>query len=209
MVRYDAARRGRARRADRSASRRRSTSKNATAPRRSCSSPCASARSLLGTPAHERVLDWWATAVDRQAQARQPDERPAIYARVLERMNEEIAEYPGSTAAGYWLAAAARASGDTERAWHAAHAGWLRASLADDRGVALRADLDRLVTQAIIPERAAKQAAKGDQAKEARPPWSPSGKPSRKPGASRRPSMLSLLSSSRRSRHRLRAARSA
>lgn len=121
---------------------------------------------LLGTPAHERVLDWWATSVDKQAQARHPDERPAIYAPVLDRMNEEIAEYPGSTAAGYWLAAAARASGNTERAWHASLAGWLRASLADDRGVALRADLDRLVTQAIIPERAAKTA-KGDQVKEA------------------------------------------
>jgi len=117
---------------------------------------------LLGTAAHERVLDWWATAVDRQAQTRQPDERPAIYARVLERMTEEIAEYPGSAAAGYWLAAAARAGGDIERAWHAAIAGWLRAPLADDRGAALRADLDRLVTQAIIPERAAKLAGKND-----------------------------------------------
>ena len=117
---------------------------------------------LLGTPAHERVLDWWATSVDKQAQTRQADERPAIYARVLDRMTEEVAEYPGSTAAGYWLAAAARASGDVERAWHAAHAGWLRATLADDRGVALRADLDRLMTQAIIPERAARLAARSD-----------------------------------------------
>jgi hypothetical protein len=116
---------------------------------------------LLGTSAHERVLDWWATSVDRQAQTRQPDERPAIYGRVLDRMNEEIAEYPGSTAAGYWLPAAARASGDIERAWHAALAGWLRATLAEDRGAALRADLDRLMTQAIIPERASK-VAKGD-----------------------------------------------
>jgi hypothetical protein len=116
---------------------------------------------LLGTPAHERVLDWWATSVDKQALARQPDERPALYARVLDRMTEEIAEYPGSTAAGYWLAAAARASGDVERAWHAALAGWLRATLADDRGAALRADLDRLVNEAIIPERVAKLA-KGD-----------------------------------------------
>jgi hypothetical protein len=117
--------------------------------------------SLLGTPAHERVLDWWATAVDKQAQARQPEERAALYARILDRMTEEIAEYPGSTAAGYWLAAAARASGDIEGAWHAALAGWLRATLADDRGAALRGDLDRLVNQAIIPERAAKLA-KGD-----------------------------------------------
>jgi hypothetical protein len=117
--------------------------------------------SLLGPPAYERVLDWWATSVDKQAQTRQPDERPAIYARILDRMNEEIVEYPGSTAAGYWLAAAARASGDFERAWHAALAGWLRATLADDRGTSLRADLDRLVNKAIIPERAAKLA-KGD-----------------------------------------------
>jgi len=117
---------------------------------------------LLGTPAHERVLDWWATSVHKQAQTRQADERPAIYARVLDRMTEEVAEYPGSTAAGYWLAAAARASGDVERAWHAAHAGWLRAALADDRGVALRADLDRLMTQAIIPERAGRLAVKSD-----------------------------------------------
>ena len=46
-------------------------------------------------------------------------------------------------------------AGDLDRAWHAAPAGWLRATLGRDRGVALRADLDRLVTQAIIPERAA------------------------------------------------------
>jgi hypothetical protein len=117
---------------------------------------------LLGTPAHERVLDWWATAVDREAQTRQPDERPAIYGRVLDRMTEEIAEYPGSAAAGYWLAAAARAGGDIDRAWHAAIAGWLRAPLAEDRGAALRTDLDRLVTQAIIPERAATLTGKGD-----------------------------------------------
>ena len=41
-------------------------------------------------------------------------------------------------------------------------AGWVRAALVDDRGAALRADLDRLVVQAIIPERAAKLAGRGD-----------------------------------------------
>ena len=178
---------------------------------------------LLGTPAHERVLDWWATAVDRQAQARQPDERPAIYARVLDRMTDEIAEYPGSTAAGYWLAAAARASGDLERAWNAALAGWVRATLADDRGAALRADLDRLVMQAIIPDRAA-QAGPQRRSKEAQaamtaewlPKWEafktsawitvnvrPSVRPCRPASGS------SLPSSSPRSRHRPRAARAA
>jgi hypothetical protein len=117
---------------------------------------------LLGRPAHERVLDWWATSLDKQAQAHPPDERASYYKMILPRMEEEIAESPGSTAAGYWLAAAARASGNLERAWHAAQAGWLRAVLADDRGVALRADLDRLVTTALVPERAAKLAGRGD-----------------------------------------------
>jgi hypothetical protein len=112
--------------------------------------------SLLGTAAHERVLDWWATALDRQAQQRQGTEKTALYAKILERMTDEVAEHPGSTAAGYWIASAARATGDLERAWSAALAGWLRALQADDRGAALRADLDRLMTQAIIPERAAK-----------------------------------------------------
>jgi hypothetical protein len=118
--------------------------------------------SLLGPAAHERVLDWWATALDRHVQGRSPEERMAVYTRILDRMEEEIAEHPGSTAAGYWIAAAARHVGDSERAWSAALAGWLRASLADDRGAALRADLDRLMTQALIPERAVKVAQKGD-----------------------------------------------
>ena len=69
-------------------------------------------------------------------------------------MESELRREPGSTSAGYWLAAAARSIGDTDRAWHAALAGYLRARVAADRGVSLRADLDRLVVTAIIPERA-------------------------------------------------------
>ena len=83
----------------------------------------------LGPIAHERVLDWWATALDRHAQSRPVEERPAIYARILDRMTAELAADGGL-------------------------AGWVRASQAADGGAALRADLDRLVTQAIIPERA-------------------------------------------------------
>ena len=59
-----------------------------------------------------------------------------------------------SGTAAYWLAAAARAQGDLQAAWDAAQAGWVRAPLAADRGAALRADLDRLVLRAIVPERA-------------------------------------------------------
>ena len=113
----------------------------------------------LGPVAHERVLDWWATALDRQAQARPSGaaaERARLYDRILTRMLSEIARNPGSTPAGYWLAAAARGVGDLDRAWGEASASWVRAVLARDRGAALRADLDKLVVQALIPERAAR-----------------------------------------------------
>lgn len=117
---------------------------------------------LLGSSAHERVLDWWATALDREAQTKPLDDWPPIYERILTRMRLELTTIPGSTAANYWVAAAARAKGDPDAAWHAAIAGWARAALADDRGAALRADLDRLMMQAIIPERAARLADRGD-----------------------------------------------
>ena len=56
--------------------------------------------------------------------------------------------------AAYWLAAAARAQGDVQAAWDAALAAWVRAPLTLDRGVNLRADIDRLVLRAIVPDRA-------------------------------------------------------
>ena len=62
--------------------------------------------------------------------------------------------HPGSGAAVYWIAAAARAQGDLQASWDAAVAGWARARLASDKGEALRADLDRLVLRAIVPDRA-------------------------------------------------------
>ena len=119
------------------------------------------ASAQLGPVAHERVLDWWATSLDRQAQAQAGPsgatvERGRIYERIVTRMSSEIARDPGSTPAGYWLAAAARGAGDLERAWGEANASWVRAMLSRDRGVALRADLDRLVVKALIPERAAR-----------------------------------------------------
>jgi len=72
----------------------------------------------------------------------------------LGRMSAELATDGGLAPASYWLVVAARGTGDLERAWQAAIAGWVRASQAPDGGAPLRADLDRLVTQTIIPERA-------------------------------------------------------
>jgi hypothetical protein len=104
--------------------------------------------------ARERALDWWATSLDRHAQLLPLTERRVIYRRVADRMERESGEYPDSTPAAYWLAAAARGAGDLDRAWAAAIAAWVRASMMRDRGAALRADIDRLALQAIIPERA-------------------------------------------------------
>jgi hypothetical protein len=111
---------------------------------------------LLGPAAHGRLLDWWATALDRLAQAQSKDAREEIYRRILRRMEEELSSEPGLGPAAYWLTAAARGLGDLERAWNIATAAWVGAVLARDRGAALRADLDRLIVQAIIPERAAR-----------------------------------------------------
>jgi hypothetical protein len=114
----------------------------------------------LAPDARARALDWWATALDRQAQALPAPERGPTYTRLIARMEEELRRDPASAAAGYWVAAAARASGDLDRAWSAAMAGWVRATLAHDRGLELRTDLDKLVVNGIIPDRAAKAPAR-------------------------------------------------
>jgi hypothetical protein len=108
----------------------------------------------LTADSRERVLDWWAIAVDRDAWLRNETGRRAAYQRIRARMRDELTRVPGSGTAAYWLAAAARAEGDLQAAWHAAEAGWVRARLGMDRGAALRSDLDRLMLVAIVPERA-------------------------------------------------------
>jgi hypothetical protein len=113
------------------------------------------ARKDLTTPvARDRMLDWWAQSLERVALADATEARQRIYERILARMDREQAQTPDSAAIIYWLAAAARGSGDVERAWHAARAGWVRAKLTQGGGASVRADLDRLVLDAIIPERA-------------------------------------------------------
>jgi hypothetical protein len=108
----------------------------------------------LGTRGFDRVFDWWATSLDRQAQTRLIEDRDALYGEILFRAQAALAQMPGLAAPAYWLVVATRSLGDTVRAWDAAVAAWVRAPLADDQGTGLRADLDRLVLQAIIPERA-------------------------------------------------------
>jgi hypothetical protein len=109
---------------------------------------------LLSVQARERVLDWWASALDHEARPRSDLDRQAVYIRIRERMRNELAENPGSGAASYWLSAAACVQGDHQAAWDAALAGWVRAPLAPDGGAALREDLDRLVQKMVVPQRA-------------------------------------------------------
>jgi hypothetical protein len=98
------------------------------------------------------LLDWWATSLDRQAQLLPPDRRSAVYERMAARMEAELRLDPGNGPANYWLVVATRGTGDVVRAWDAAVAGWVRASLNPESVTAIRADIDRLVTEALAIE---------------------------------------------------------
>lgn len=111
-------------------------------------------REDLAPDARERVLDWWASALDRDVRPRPDIERQLLYSKIRDRMQAELGANPASAVAAYWLAAAAWAQGDLQAAWDAAQAGWVRAPLSSDRGATLRGDLDRLVQRGIVPDRA-------------------------------------------------------
>jgi hypothetical protein len=103
----------------------------------------------------EPIFEWWANALDCQAQLFLTDaERKPIYDRILARAEDDLARNDRAIVASYWLVAAARGSGDVDRAWGAAQAGWIRAGYLGARGQTLRTDLDRFVTQVVVPERA-------------------------------------------------------
>jgi len=100
------------------------------------------------------LLDWWATSLDREAQLRTVDRRGVVYERIGARMERELRDDPASAVAGYWRVVAARGTGDLDLAWSAAISAWVRSTLNPATSSQLRADLDRVVEQALIPERA-------------------------------------------------------
>lgn len=106
-----------------------------------------------GEHAREAVLDWYGSAMERWAAPYITSRRAAMLQRLITRMEIEQARNPSSRAASYWLVAGLRAQGDTDRAWQAAIAAWARAPLAGVRSIALRADIDRLVREGLIPDR--------------------------------------------------------
>jgi hypothetical protein len=121
----------------------------------------------LGPGPRDQLLDWWATAVDRHVRALPPAQRAEAFDRLVTRMESELRKDPSSAAAAYWVAAASFARGHVDRAWDAAVAGWVRGVLTADRGTALRPDLDRLVRDAIIPERVRRMPVTNGEAQQA------------------------------------------
>jgi hypothetical protein len=112
-----------------------------------------SARARL-TPAEiEKLIEWWATSISRVAESANGAARIDEYRELRTVCEGELERDPASRAATYWIVAALRGTGELDRAWNAAIAGWIRAG-AMVRADELRADLDRLVVQTIIPERA-------------------------------------------------------
>ena len=124
------------------------------------------ATAAASADSRDRLLDWWASALDRHVQEAGGNAQE-LYGQVLARMEQEARNDPSSAAAAYWIAAAARGVGRLDRAWQAAMAAWVRTGLTPSRTAALRVDLDRLVLTAIIPERARETDADRDDQRQA------------------------------------------
>lgn len=119
--------------------------------------------SLLSERDRSLLLDWWATAMDREAQMLPADRRAVTLRPVIDRMEDELRQDPGSASANYWLAVSTWGTGDAERAWHAAVAAWVRAPLRPETSATLRDDIDHFVITVLVPERARSRPAKEQQ----------------------------------------------
>jgi hypothetical protein len=106
-----------------------------------------------GSQTGEAMLEWWGSAVERRADALDRDARTSAFQHLRDRMMKELSRNTGSAAAAYFLVVAIRGTGDPVGAWEAAIAGWVRARLAGARSASLRADLDKLMLEGIIPDR--------------------------------------------------------
>ena len=80
--------------------------------------------------------------------------RAKIFGTLADRMTRELTADPGSAPANYWLPVALRGAGELDAAWDAAIAGWVRVGLNRATASPARMDLDRLVTERLIADRA-------------------------------------------------------
>jgi hypothetical protein len=115
-----------------------------------------------GVVMRERLVDWWAQALQLLAQGASDAGRQRVFGRMLARLEDEQHRYPDSAVVPYWIVVAARGVGDIDRAWNAAVSGWIRAPLTSGGGTTLRRDLDALMIDAVIPERARQATTNGD-----------------------------------------------
>jgi hypothetical protein len=112
-----------------------------------------SARTRVSPAELEKLVEWWAATLSRVAEALSGSARKEAYHAMEFAVREELDRNPLSRPATYWTVVAKRGTGDLEGAWNSAVAGWIRAGSQPD-AKAFRADLERFVTQTLIPERA-------------------------------------------------------
>ena len=102
----------------------------------------------------ESFVDWWGSAVERQADVAGAEFRAGPVQRPRACACEPSwAAAPNPQPPSTGRPPRSGAPGDSSAAWDAAIAGWVRARLAGERSASLRADLDKLVLQGIIPDR--------------------------------------------------------
>jgi len=111
------------------------------------------ARGRLPAAELDKLLEWWASTLSRVAESLSGAARKDAYVAMLAAVRGEVERDPLSRPAAYWVVVAARGAGDFDAAWNAAFTGWIRAGTQPE-GKQLRSDLDRFVTQTLIPERA-------------------------------------------------------
>ena len=111
------------------------------------------ARERLSPAELDKLVEWWASTVARVAESQTGAARRDAYTAMLSAVRDELERNPLSWPASYWLVVAARGAGNLDNSWNAAVTGWIRAG-SQLQGEQLRGDLDRFVTQTLIPERA-------------------------------------------------------
>jgi hypothetical protein len=112
-----------------------------------------SARDRLSPAELDKLVEWWASTAARVAESQTGNARKEAYVAMLSGVRSELQRNPLSWPASYWLVVAARGAGDLDTAWNAAVASWIRAA-SQQEGQQHRDDLERFVTQTLIPERA-------------------------------------------------------
>ena len=111
------------------------------------------ARERLSPAELDKLVEWWASAVARVAESQTGSARKDAYTAMLPAVRDELERKPLSWPASYWLVVAARGAGNLDDSWNAAITAWIRAG-SQPEGEQIRGDVDRFVTQTLIPERA-------------------------------------------------------